>query len=177
MISSRLRKIVLLSGCATCASAQSADSVSENLSVSRGSISKLVKTLLFLSFQMYHRIYAKWWSSIFGITVQNRRSMFAKREQEGKIVGFDGILERAQTWRAGGHSKNTRFIDSSEAPHRAQHISPCNLLTCKFFLTDIHPDTNCHKKMLYLRWAPYLPTERFQYIDRGPIHHWCLFPT
>ena len=38
-----------------CASAQSNDSFSANLRVSIGSISKLLKTLLFLPFNMYHR--------------------------------------------------------------------------------------------------------------------------
>ena len=65
-----------------------------------------------------------------------------------KIVGFDDICERAQTWRAAEHSKNTWFIDSSGAPHLAQHISPCIPRDLKFFFTAIHPDTSCHKKCL-----------------------------
>ena len=46
-----------------CASAQSTDSVSANLKISRGSIFKLIKTLLFFPFHIYHRIHAKWWSA------------------------------------------------------------------------------------------------------------------
>ena len=36
-----------------------------------------------------------------------------------KIAGFDDIFERAQTCSAGGHSKNTWFIDFSFAIHLA----------------------------------------------------------
>ena len=74
--------------------------------------------------------------------------MFVKRELVGKMAGFDGIFDSAQTWIAGGHSKNTWFIDSSGAPHLTQQMSPCSPHACKFFLTAIHPDTNCHKKCL-----------------------------
>ena len=97
------RPLVIHYLCTTCASAHNVDSVSANLSVSVGSISKLLKTLLFLAFQMYHSIHANWWSSICGKILQNRWSMFVKRELVGKIVGFDGIFERAQTWRTRGH--------------------------------------------------------------------------
>ena len=79
-----------------CASTHSVNYVSAILSVSIRSISRLLKILLFLSFQMYHSIYANWWSSICGKTLQNRWSMFMKRELVEKIVGFDGIFERAQ---------------------------------------------------------------------------------
>ena len=64
----------------------------------------------------------------------------------GKIAGFDGIFEGAQTWIAGGHSKNTWFMDSSWAPHLPKQIPPCIPLACKFFFTVIHPVTNCHRK-------------------------------
>ena len=49
----------------TYASANSVDSTSANRSVSLGSTSMLLNTLLFRPFQMYHNIQAKWWSSIF----------------------------------------------------------------------------------------------------------------
>ena len=68
----------------TCASAQSIDYVSAKLSVSLGSISRLLKTLLFVPFQMYHNIHANWWSSICGKTFQIddpylwRESLFGK---------------------------------------------------------------------------------------------------
>ena len=67
----------------TCASAQSVDSSSANLSVSHGSISRLLNTLLFWLFQIYHSIHANWWSSIFGVTLQKRWSIFAKIEPRG----------------------------------------------------------------------------------------------
>ena len=106
----------------TCTSTQSVDFVSAKFSVSLGSISKLLKTLSFIPFQlMYQSIHANWWSSICGSTLQNRWSIVAKRELVGKISWFDGIFDNAQTRRAGGHSKNTWFIDSSIAPHLAQH--------------------------------------------------------
>ena len=85
-----------------CASVHNVDFVSANLSVSKGSISRLLKTLLFLTFQIYHSIHANWWSSICGRTLQNRWSMFVKRALVWKIAEFDGIFERAQTWIAGG---------------------------------------------------------------------------
>ena len=105
------------------ASVHNVDYVSANLSVSMRSISRLPKTLLLQPFHMYHRIQANWWSSIYGIIFQKRWSMFVNRELVGQISGFDGIFERAQTWSARRHSKNTWFIDSSWAPHLAQQIS------------------------------------------------------
>ena len=42
----------------TCASVHNVDSSSAKLSVSLGSISRLLKTLLFRAFQMYHNIHA-----------------------------------------------------------------------------------------------------------------------
>ena len=146
---------VVTSNCGTvfcsfkiCASTQSVNSVSASLRVSLGSISRLLKTLLFRPFQMYHSIHANWWSSICGKTLQKRWSMFVKRELVGKIAGFVGIFERAQTWSAVGHSKNTWLIDSSSAPHLAHHISPSILRACKFFLAATHFVTNCHRKCL-----------------------------
>ena len=130
----------------TCASAQSIDYVSAKLSVSLGSISRLLKTLLFLHFQMYHNIYANWWSSICRKTLQNRWSIFVKRELVGENSWIRWYLWECPTWSAGGHSKNTWFIDSSSAPHLAQHISPCIPRACRFFLTAIYPVTNCHRK-------------------------------
>ena len=129
-----------------CVSAQSVVSVSAKLSVSLGSMSRLLKTLLFLPFQIYDSIHANWWSSICGKTLQKRWSMFVNSELVGKLAGFDGIFERAQNWSVEGHSKNTWFIDSSSAPHLAQRISPCIPLACRFFLTAIHVVTNCHRK-------------------------------
>ena len=122
------------------------DFVSANLDVSRGSISKLLKTLLFFPFQIYHNIHANWWSSICGKTRQKRWSTLLKRELVGKITGFDDILERAQTWSAGKHLKNTWLIDSSSALHRAQNISRCIPRAFRFFFTTIYLVTNCHRK-------------------------------
>ena len=128
----------------TCASAQSVDSTSSNRSVSLGSISRLLNTLLLWAFQMYHNIHTNWWSFIFGLTLQIRWSILAKREPIWKKFGFDGILDSAQTWRVGGHSKNTWFNDSSGSPHRAHQVSPCIPLALRFFVTAIQPDINCH---------------------------------
>ena len=132
----------------SCASVHSVNSISAILSVSLRSMSILLNTLFFLPFQIYHKIHAKWWSSIRGSTLQKRWSIFVKRELVGKIAGFDSVLDSAQTWRARGHSKNTWFIDSLPAPHLAQHMSPCIPLASKFFFTVMHPDTICHKKCL-----------------------------
>lgn len=88
-----------------CASAQSIDFVSANLSVSLGSMSILLNTLVFLPFQIYHNIHANWWSSMFRRTLQKRWSVFVKRKLVEKLIRFDGIFESAQTWSAGGHSK------------------------------------------------------------------------
>ena len=115
----------------TCASAQSDESNYANLSVYLGSISRLLKTLLFWPFHIYHNIHVNWRPSIFGLTLQKRWSILAKRELIGKILGCDGILDNTHTWRAGGHSKNTWFIDSSGSPHRT-HISPCIPLDFRF---------------------------------------------
>ena len=73
------------------------------------------------------------------------------------MSGFDEIRERAQTWTAGEHYKNTWFIDSKSAPQRARWMSPCIPLILNFFLTDIQPETICHKKMLNLRWDTNFP--------------------
>jgi len=69
-----------------------------------------------------------------------------KRELVGKIAGFGGIFERVQTWIAGGHSKNTWFIDSSWAPHLTQQIYSCIPLACKFFFATVHLVTNYPRK-------------------------------
>ena len=117
----------------SCASDQSKDSVSASLKVSLGSISKLLNTLLFLPFQIYHKIQAKWWSSIAGDTLQNKWSMFAKSDWVRKISGLDEMCDSAHTCTAGGHSKNTWFMDSSGSPHRAQTVSPWIPLAFNFF--------------------------------------------
>ena len=125
---------------------------------------------------MYHSIQANWWSSICGRTLQKRWSIFVKRELVGKIDGFDGIFKSAQTWSAGGHSKNTWFIDSYEAPHLAQTMSSCIPFARRFFLSAIHHAWHqLPKEIIYLRWAPYFPAERFQYINCGSKHYWCFF--
>ena len=148
---------LICTSCATrwflkiCVSAQSVDSNSAILRVSLGSISILLNILLFRPFQIYHNIHAYWWSSIFGLTLQKRWSILAKKEPIGKIFGFNGILDRAHTCRAGRHSKNIWLIDSSWSPHRVQHVSPCIPLAFRFFMTAIQPESNCHKKCFIFR--------------------------
>ena len=68
----------------------------------------------------------------------------------GKMSGLDGTRQSAQTWTAGGHSKNIWFIDSSDAPHSVQSVSPCIPLALNFFLTDIYPDTRYDRKCFIL---------------------------
>ena len=101
-----------------CTSAQNVDYVSAKLSVSLGLMSILLKTLLFIHFQIYHSIHTNWWLSICGKTLPKRWSIFVNSELVGKIVGFDGIFERAQTWSVGGHSKNTCL----SIPHRLRTL-------------------------------------------------------
>ena len=77
----------------TCASVHNIDFVSANFKVSLGSTSILLRTLLFLHIQIYHNIQANWWSSICGITLQNKLSIFAKSDGLGKTTGFDEMFE------------------------------------------------------------------------------------
>lgn len=92
------------------ASGQSIDFVSANLKVSQGSISKLMKTLLFFSFQVNYNIQTSWWSSCCWDPHQNRWSIFVKNEWVGKISNI----------------QNMWSIVSSIALHRA-HIYYINL--------------------------------------------------
>ena len=73
----------------TWVSAQSVDYFSVNLSISMGSMSKLLKTLLLRSFYIYHRIQANWWFSICGRTLQKRWFISVKRDFVGKETLFD----------------------------------------------------------------------------------------
>ena len=130
-------------------STQSIDSVYASLRVSLGSISRLLKTLLFMHFQMYHSIHANWWSLICGITLQKRWSIFTKREIVEKIAGFVGFFREPTPEVREDIKKNTWLIDSSSAPHLAQQVSPCISRACKFFLTAIHTVTNCLENFLF----------------------------
>ena len=172
-----------------CASAHKVDYVSASLSVSKESMSRSLKTLLFLAFQIYHSIHANWWSFICGTTLQNRWSMFVKRSLVGKIAGFYGIFERAQTCIAGGHSKNTWLIDSFWAPHLPQEISPCIPRACKFFFTAINHVTSCHRKCfnfggqrIFQQWAfrtstvDQLIMVAFLYLDKSVLPDILIWP-
>ena len=94
-----------------------------------------------------------------------------KRALVGKIAGFDGIFERAQTCIAGGHSKNTWLIDSSWAPHIPQQISPCILRACKFFFTVIHLVTSCHRKCFNFGGQRIFQQLAFRASIVGPINN------
>lgn len=61
-----------------CTSAQSFDFISASLRVSRGSTSRLLKTLLYLLFQMYHSIYANWWWRITDVNGIKVEDLFCK---------------------------------------------------------------------------------------------------
>lgn len=67
-------------------------------------------------------------------------------------MGSMGSWRKSKLELSGNIKKNMWLIDSSLASYLAHRVSPCILLALKLFLTDIQPDTNCHKK-IYFRWA------------------------
>lgn len=144
-----------------CVSAKSNDYVSANWSVSLGSISKLLKTLAFWAFHMYHRIHTNWWSSNSGITLQNKWSIFSKSELVGKIFGFDGILENAQTWITSGHSKKHMIYWFLRCSTTGTNYIPLQSSCSQIFLYCYISRYQLLYEMFHLRWTSYFPTKSF----------------
>lgn len=92
--------------------------------VSSGEASFLLNTLSFLAFQMYYKIQENVHvcksDTPRSFVLQNKKSILRKIKLLGNKPEDYGIVDKVQTWNAGGHSKSRWLIVSSIPPHFRQ---------------------------------------------------------
>ena len=115
-------------------------------------MSLLLKILSFLAFQTYQRIHGKASKISFvapkSFALQRRKSKFVKIDVLGKMPGLVGILDKAQTCIAGGHSKRRCFIDSETPPHLIHVRSDPQCRSTSLLEVARHPERACQRKCL-----------------------------